>query len=118
MNGGANLKILAVGDVCSEGGTEFLLKTLPKIKKEYGIDFTVVNGENSSASNAISADSAALIYAAGADVITGGNHTLHRTDLRPLLDSDDTLLRPTICLRPNMERVTAFTIWVIPVSRL
>ena len=88
------MKILAVGDVCSEGGTEFLLKTLPKIKKEYGIDFTVVNGENSSASNAISADSAALIYAAGADVITGGNHTLHRKDFRPLLDSDDTLLRP------------------------
>ena len=94
MNGGANLKILAVGDVCSEGGTEFLLKTLPKIKKEYGIDFTVVNGENSSVSNAISARSADLIYAAGADVITGGNHTLHRKDLRPLLDSDDTLLRP------------------------
>lgn len=94
MNGGADLKILAVGDVCAEGGTEFLLKTLPKVKKEYGIDFTVVNGENSSASNAISAESAALIYAAGADVITGGNHTLHRKDLRPLLDSDDTLLRP------------------------
>ncbi len=71
-----------------------LLSTLPRLKKEYGIDFTVVNGENSSSSNAISAASADLIYAAGADVITGGNHTLHRKDLRPLLDRDDTLLRP------------------------
>ncbi len=94
MNGGASLKILAVGDVCGESGCAMLLKSLSRIKKEYNIDFTVVNGENSSSSNAISAQSASLIYAAGADVITGGNHTLHRKDFRPLLDRDDTLLRP------------------------
>ncbi len=71
-----------------------LLSVLPRLKKEYNIDLTVVNGENSSSDGAISAASADLIYAAGADVITGGNHTLRRKDLRPLLDRDDTLLRP------------------------
>lgn len=88
------MKILAVGDVCGNGGCEILLNRLPAIKKEYDIDFTVINGENSADSNGISKESAELIFAAGADVITGGNHTLKRKDFRPLLDQNDRLLRP------------------------
>ena len=92
--GGEILRILAVGDVCGESGCSRLLSALPKFKRENNIDFTVVNGENSAASNGISKDSAKTIIAAGADVITGGNHTLHRKDFRPLLDSNEFFLRP------------------------
>ena len=92
--GGEILRILAVGDVCGESGCSRLLSALPKFKRENNIDFTVVNGENSAASNGISKDSANTIIAAGADVITGGNHTLHRKDFRPLLDSNEFFLRP------------------------
>ena len=88
------MNILCVGDICGPMGCEMLIKTLPRIKKEYEIDFTVVNGENSASANGISPESAELIWKAGADVITGGNHTLHRRDFRPLLDSQDFLLRP------------------------
>lgn len=92
--GGEILRILAVGDVCGEHGCETLMKLLPAVKREKAIDLTVVNGENSAASNGISAQSAGIIFTAGADVITGGNHTLHRKDVRPLLDSNERLLRP------------------------
>lgn len=88
------MKILAVGDVCGELGCDALLKALPRLKREKNIELTIVNGENSAASNGISAASAALIFSAGADVITGGNHTLHRKDIRPLLDENERLLRP------------------------
>lgn len=88
------MRILAVGDVCGESGCRHLLSSLPKFKKDNNIDFTIVNGENSAASNGISKESAATIIAAGADVVTGGNHTLHRKDFRPLLDSNEYLLRP------------------------
>lgn len=88
------MRILAIGDVCYEAGCNHLLKALPKLKKDKNIDFTVVNGENSASSNGISRDSAALILSAGADVITGGNHTLHRKDIRHLLDENERLLRP------------------------
>ena len=40
------VKILAVGDVCGEPGLAFLEKTLKAYRKENGIDFVVVNGEN------------------------------------------------------------------------
>ncbi len=92
--GGEILKILVLGDVCGEAGCEALLKNLPRLKKEFSVDLTVVNGENSASSNGISAQSADLIFKAGADVITGGNHTLNRKDIRPVLDSNEFILRP------------------------
>ncbi len=88
------MRILAIGDVCGEVGCKKLLESLPLLKKENKIDFTVVNGENSAVSNGISAETAQLILSAGADVITGGNHTLHRKDFRILLDENERLLRP------------------------
>ena len=88
------MNILAIGDVCGSIGCEKLKSLLPKLKREYSVDFTVVNGENSAASNGISKESASDILSAGADVITGGNHTLHRKDFRPLLDSNEFFLRP------------------------
>lgn len=92
--GGEDLRILAVGDVCAEAGCQTLIKLLPRIKREQNIDLTIVNGENSAASNGISAASAELLFAAGADVITGGNHTLNRRDVRNMLDSNEFMLRP------------------------
>ena len=88
------MRILAIGDVCGESGCRRLLSSLPRFKKDNDVDFTIVNGENSAASNGISKDSAGVILAAGADVVTGGNHTLHRKDFRPLLDQNEFFLRP------------------------
>lgn len=88
------MNILTVGDVCGKAGTEALLRLLPAVKKEYRIDFTVVNGENSAEGNGILPQSADLIFTAGADVITGGNHTLRRSEFYPCLEENSCLLRP------------------------
>lgn len=88
------MKTLAVGDVCSQGGCEFLLKRLPVLKKETGADLVIVNGENSAQNNGISRQSADLIFAAGADVITGGNHSLRNKEIYSELDENPYLLRP------------------------
>ena len=89
------MRVLAIGDVFVDCGCAALLKQLPKLKREYGADAAIVNGENSfSDGKGISKDSAALIFAAGADVITGGNHSLRRTDIHSLLDENPFLLRP------------------------
>ncbi|MBO4432289.1 MAG: TIGR00282 family metallophosphoesterase [Clostridia bacterium] len=88
------MRVLCVGDVCAPSGCEAALKFIPKLKKEYGVDFTVVNGENSAAGNGILPESAALLFSAGADVITGGNHTLRRSEIYETLDSNPCLLRP------------------------
>ena len=88
------MRILTVGDVCGSIGCNFLLKVLPKLKTDNKIDFCIVNGENSADGNGITPHSADMLYAAGADVITGGNHSMRRRDIFDRLDSDPYLLRP------------------------
>ena len=88
------MRILAVGDVCGEIGCEALRRVLPGLKREHKIDMTVVNGENSADGNGITPDSAAALFAAGADVITGGNHTFRRKQVFDLLEENPFLLRP------------------------
>lgn len=83
-----------VGDVVSRNGCEFLNRRLPALKRFYGVDVTVVNGENSAEGNGITPISADMIFSAGADVITGGNHSFRRREVYDMLDENDFLLRP------------------------
>lgn len=88
------MKILAVGDVVGKTGCEFLRKKLPAIKRHYGIDIAVVNGENSAEGNGTTPFSADHIFASGADVITGGNHTFRRREIYDYLASSPFCIRP------------------------
>ena len=87
------VKILAVGDVCGQPGLDALDKKLKPFQKENDIAFTVVNGENANVVG-ITPKQADLIFRAGADVVTLGNHTWTRTELQPYLDERTRILRP------------------------
>ena len=88
-----SVKILAVGDVCGEPGLEFLEKRLRAYRRDKGIDFVVVNGENANVVG-VTPRQCDSILRSGADVITLGNHTWTRTELRPYLDERRKVLRP------------------------
>ncbi len=87
------LRVLAVGDVVGESGLEFLCSHLPALRRLHEVHFTVVNGENA-ASNGLLPRQAQEIYAAGADVITMGNHTWNRLQIVNRMKDDRYLLRP------------------------
>ena len=84
---------MALGDVASETGLTLLEKKLRVFKREQGIDFTVVNGENISGSG-LTRDQAEALFAAGADVITLGNHTFGKPQIASYLDDEQYILRP------------------------
>ena len=88
-----SVKILAVGDVCGEPGLELLEKRLRAYRRDNGIDFVVVNGENANVVG-VTPRQCDSILRSGADVITLGNHTWTRTELRPYLDERRKVLRP------------------------
>ena len=88
------MKILVVGDVYGKSGCECLIKSLPELKSQIKPDLTIVNGENSAEGNGIIPSSADMIFSAGADVITGGNHSLRRKEMYSLLDENPFILRP------------------------
>ncbi len=89
------MRILFVGDVVGSCGCEFLAKKIYNVKKEYNIDFTIINGENSAQGNGISKYSADyLTNNCGADVITTGNHAFRRHEAKNIFDSIPHLIRP------------------------
>ena len=88
-----SVKILAVGDVCGEPGLNYAVKNLINIKREKGIAFCVVNGENANVVGA-TPNQMDQLFKAGADVITLGNHTWTRTELKPYLNEHNRILRP------------------------
>ncbi len=88
------MNILVIGDVTSPKGIEHLEKILWKIREENKIDFCVVNGENASFVTGISPELAEILIKAGADAVTGGNHTMRNRTVYGALDERAELLRP------------------------
>lgn len=88
------VRVLAVGDVVSAVGCEKLRELLPSFKKEKNIDVCIVNGENAAVGNGMTAFSCEYIFASGADVITGGNHTFKRREFYETLENSYSIIRP------------------------
>ena len=88
------MNILCIGDVTGDIGCKYLRRILPDLKRELKADVVIINGENSADGNGITPYSADSLFASGADVITGGNHSLRRREIFEKMDSDPFLLRP------------------------
>ena len=67
---------------------------LPSLREELGVDFCVVNGENAADGAGLTPKLADRFLAAGADVITLGNHTWRRPEIGPYLDGSERVIRP------------------------
>lgn len=88
------MNILCIGDVCGSAGCRFLRQKLPAFKKLKAIDMVVVNGENSADGNGLLPTSAEHLFASGADVVTGGNHSFQRREAMGYYDENRRALRP------------------------
>ena len=86
------MKILCIGDVVGSIGCRHLQQHLPRVKRELGVDVCIVNGENSADGNGTTPVSAKYIFDAGADVITGGNHTFRRHEFYDLLEENECMV--------------------------
>lgn len=86
-------RIFAVGDVVAQSGVQFLKKNLRAVQRHYNVNFTVVNGENAQMVG-LTREDAETMFAAGADVITLGNHTFGRMQIGKYLDDCPYILRP------------------------
>ena len=75
------MNILAVGDIVGSLGIQELQKRLQKVKQEYQVDFTIVNGENAADGMGLLEKQYKDILALGADVVTMGNHTWAKKEI-------------------------------------
>jgi metallophosphoesterase (TIGR00282 family) len=88
------LNILFVADVFGVPGRRAVEEQLPRLRTEHDIDLCVVNGENVADGSGITPKLAERLLAAGADVITLGNHTWRRGEIGGYLNQAERVIRP------------------------
>ena len=88
------MKFLIIGDIVGASGVNALKRHVPDIVKNEGIDFIIINGENSTGGRGIKDKELNELYAVGADVVTMGNHIYYRKEARELYKYEKRLLIP------------------------
>lgn len=75
-------------------GRTAAINALPDLREKLKLDFVVVNGENAASGFGTTGKIASQVIQAGADVLSGGNHTFDQKDILSAIDADDRILRP------------------------
>ena len=88
------MNILCIGDIVGKPGREAVEGLLAGLKKEFEIDFAVVNAENAAGGSGLTSRIADELLKAGCDVLTLGDHVWDQKDLEGYLDKTDAVLRP------------------------
>jgi metallophosphoesterase (TIGR00282 family) len=88
------LRAVMIGDVVGEPGLLVLEQELPGLIREYAVDFVTVNGENAADGFGLTESTLRRILAAGADVVTSGNHIWEKREFWPVLEQEVRVLRP------------------------
>lgn len=88
------MNILFLGDVVGRTGRDSVAAALPKLRAALCVDLAIVNAENASHGFGLAPDMAAALFAAGADVLTLGNHAWDRKEIIPYISETPRLVRP------------------------
>jgi metallophosphoesterase (TIGR00282 family) len=88
------MKILMVGDVMGSPGRTVFAQVVTRMKDAGKLDFVVVNAENAAGGKGLTAKLAEDFFAAGADVITLGDHTWNQKELMSYFAKEPRVIRP------------------------
>src|ERR1700719_4960069 len=88
------MKILFIGDIVGSPGRQIVADRLADIVQTRQIDLVIANGENSASGFGITPRLAEQLFAAGIEVLTGGNHIWDRKEILEYIPNEPRLLRP------------------------
>ena len=88
------MRILFIGDIVGRSGRAVLLERLPRLVRDWRLDFVAVNGENAAGGFGITEMIYQEFVDAGADVVTGGNHSWDQKEALVFIERAPKLLRP------------------------
>src|SRR3546814_7244483 len=88
------MRILFCGDVVGRPGRDAVAAHLPGLRQRLSLDFVIVNGENAASGFGITDKICRQLFEAGADVITGGNHSWDQREVLSYIAGEPRLLRP------------------------
>ena len=68
-------------------GRAAIVDRLPTLRRDWGLDFVVVNGENASQGAGLTAEHARVLLGAGADCLTLGDHAFDQKDMLQYIEA-------------------------------
>ena len=87
-------KILYVGDIVGSPGRTLFARVATRMKADGTADFIVANAENSAAGKGLNPGLAEELFAAGADLLTLGDHSWDQKEIIPYIEREPRLVRP------------------------
>lgn len=88
------MRLLFLGDIVGRAGRQAVIERLPGLRERWQLDCVVINGENSAGGFGITEAICDEILAAGADVITLGNHSWDQREAMVFIERQPRLIRP------------------------
>ncbi len=88
------MKILMTGDIVGQPGRTAFARTAGRMREQRGVDMIIANAENSAGGRGITPVICDELFAAGADVLTLGDHTWDQKELAPWLKNAKRVVRP------------------------
>ena len=88
------MKILFLGDIVGRAAREAVERQVPIWRKQYALDFVIVNGENAAGGFGITPKIAVALFDAGVDVVSTGNHVWDQQAIQGYIADEPRLLRP------------------------
>src|SRR6056297_258050 len=88
------MRLLFLGDVVGRAGRRAITENLATLRKDWRLDFVVVNGENASGGMGLTGAHAKGFFEAGADVVTLGDHAFDQKDMLQSIEGEPRLIRP------------------------
>jgi 2',3'-cyclic-nucleotide 2'-phosphodiesterase len=88
------VRILFIGDVVGRSGRTIIYERLPKLVRNWKLDFVVINGENAAGGFGINENIYQELLEAGADAVTLGNHAWDQREALVFIERAPRLIRP------------------------
>src|SRR2546430_8144532 len=88
------MRIFFIGDIVGRSGRTIVMDRLPALIRDWKLDFVAINGENAAGGFGITEAIYQELVDAGADVITGGNHSWDQKEALVFIERAPKLLRP------------------------
>lgn len=88
------MKILFIGDIVGPPGIDAVRQLVPKLIADEGLDCVIANAENACGGSGLTPKQFRQLRSAGVDLVTMGDHIYRRSEIIPIMESDERICKP------------------------
>lgn len=88
------MRLLVIGDIVGRSGRRAVKVNLSGLRREFGLDLVIANGENAAGGKGITKEVAQELFSSGIDVLTMGNHVWNKREAYEYINRETRIIRP------------------------